>query len=589
MWGKIQILRKGLYFFKEYFWHSEQRISALFMLFACVLCITGIVTLVVFMPWVLGGFWSALIGSNLPLFGVSLAKFAGIVVGLVLTHSIKDYLTGILTIRWREWLTKRFLGRFLQESDPESNNYLDLARLPNVAEHPQQRIQEDIHVVTQASLSGGLDFLLSLGRLGAFVGSLWVVGGTLTFIVAGATITIPGYLVLAAIAFATIVTLIKRGIGRKLTSIMHEQQKTEADFRSEAELLMQQAESIALEKGENYYQNSFTKKLAAIRDNTLKKLAVQTLLNGFQNVTSFVSILLPYVAAAPLYFMGLMDMDKLMQVSVYFGEVSTALGWFATSYEPLSELENSLIRLADLEEAMTNPNKTNPTRAIVVEKSAQEHGISIHDLALAKPEQQTQDQSTRYILQQFSLRLVRGEHTLIQGPSGLGKSTLFKALSGNWRYGLGRVRLPTDTKIMFLAQKTTLPYTSLREVLAYPERPEQHPDHAYIQILEKTGLQSFIAELDTVARWANRFSGGQQQRIAFARALLQQPDWLFLDETTASLDSESEAQMYTMLGALLPNTTLVSIAHRASTRKYHQRVVDMSKPDETSNFVLHAN
>lgn len=585
MSNKIRTLRKGFHFFKQYFLHSDERKSALLMLFASILCVAALVALVVFIPWALGGFWGALMTSNALQFGLCLAKFGGLVAGVLVTNLIKDYLTGTLTIRWRTWLTKRLLGKFLQESSNEHNNYLDLARQPELASHPQQRLQEDIRVATEGIVNCSLDFLLSMGRLGAFIGSLWVVGGALTLIIAGTTLTIPGYLVLAAIAFAGIVTIVKRTIGRKLSSIMNEQKQSEAAFRTESELLIEQAESISLEKGEAYYQKSLENKLETISGSTHKKLKTQMALNAFQTFTNMASIVLPYVAAAPLYFAGLMDMDKLMQVGVYFGEVANGLGWFANSFELLSELEISIARLDELEQAVLTPEKTNPTRELVFEKT-EERAITVTNLVLAKPKPQPESESARYVLKQPKLRFFAGEHTVILGSSGAGKSTLLKCLSGNWRYGSGTVTLPEHGKIMFLAQKTTIPRASMRAILAYPSSPDAYEDDAYCQILDKIGMAQLIPQLDTVDRWASRLSGGQQQRIAFARALLQKPDWIFLDETTASLDPKSEAHMYSLLQNELPDTTIVSIAHRPSVRAFHRREVEFMGLDEQSDRLL---
>lgn len=585
MSSKIQTLRKGFYFFKQYFFHSNERKSALLMLFASILCVAALVALVVFIPWALGGFWGALVASNLPVFGLCLAKFGGLVAGVILTNILKDYLTGTLAIRWRTWLTKRFLGDFLQDSDQTHNNYLDLARLPDLASHPQQRIQEDIRVATEGIVNCSLDFLLSMGRLGAFIGSLWVIGGALTFIIAGTTMTLPGYLVWAALAFAIMVTVIKRTIGHKLSSIMNAQKQGEAAFRTESELLVEQAESISLENGESYYKASLENRLETISNNTHQKLKNQTSLNAFQTFTNMASIVLPYIAAAPLYFGGLMNMDTLMQVGVYFGEVLNGLGWFATSFELLSELDISIARLDELEQAINRPNTVQTPREIVL-RNNQENSITIDNLALARPTSHTENSSTVYILKALHLNFRRGESTLIQGVSGLGKSTLFKALSGNWRYGSGIINLPDKRKLMFLAQKTTLPQTSLRSVLAYPNTSSHHQDNAYHDVLRKTGLEQFIPQLNVEDRWASRLSGGQQQRIAFARALLERPDWLFLDETTASLDSKSEAAMYDLLKKELPNTTVVSIAHRPSVREFHDRVVGFEGTDTQGNLVL---
>ena len=267
-----------------------------------------------------------------------------------------------------------------------------------------------------------------------------------------------------------------------------------------------------------------------------------------------------------------------MEIGFSFTQVQFSLSWFTNSYERIASYKTSVTRIVELKNAMQDDGLTTTPKCIVVHEdniSEKPHELKVRNLNIAYPS------STNYMMRELNLTFKPGENTLIKGRSGLGKSTLFKVMAGTWKYGTGEVSVSNHHKMCFLPQKPSLPNDTLKAVLAYPEPVDTYTDIQYETVLRAVGhMDKFIDELNTKAIWSKRLSGGEQQRISFARALLKKPDWLFLDEATASLDEKSESTMYTLIKEQLKSTTFVSIAHRPTVERYHNRVVTFDADKE---------
>ena len=567
------IYRKAFVLAKDYFLKSDEKYKACAMLLGAVLTTIALVALAAAFSWWFSGFWAALTAMNIALFAASMKTFVILTVGAIGLDTLKNYLTDSLGIRWRNWLTKQYIKKLFSKDD---DNYLDLMRLPNKVDNPQQRIQEDVRTFVETTLSLSTSLLSSGLSLITFIGTLWVVGGALSFVLFGASITIPGYLVWGALLFAGFASIITHKIGHQLAKINREQETNEAEFRKEMEMLSNQSESVGQEHGEVYYKHSLETKLLTITQTANEQLSVKNKLVGFQSFYVQIASIFPYICAAPLYFIGLNDLGQLMQIGFSFGAVNTSLNWFIDSYEKLAVYKASIDRILELENALSKEGGLGTAKKHIILKEHENADVlDVSNLSISTPE------STGYILKGLQLRLKRGENTLIKGPSGLGKSTLFKVMAGTWKYGDGKVDIPESRKMCFLAQRSSIPNDTLKAILAYPNAVETYPDEAYKHVLREVGnMELFIGQLDTIADWSKRLSPGQQQRISFARALLSKPDWLFLDETTASLDEVSENRMYHLVKDTLPQTTFISIAHRASVEAFHDRIVNFDRLDE---------
>ncbi len=563
-------LRKIMTLMKDYFLKSNERYKAWMLLIGAALSTVALVALMFALSWWTAGFWAALSAKNLGLFIASMQTFAYIVGCYIGVSVLKNYLVDVLSMNWRNWLTTTLMNRYLA-----NKNYLALMRHANQLDNPAQRIQEDVRSFVDTTLSLGLELMSSTLTLMVFIGILWVVGGSLSFVLLGASITIPGYLVWCALIFSGVASVITHYIGKRLTKLTHQQQGLEADFRKGIEYVNAEAENISQERGEKYHKQSLFQQFQEICKNTYQKILVKTNLVAFKGFYQQLSSIFPYFIAAPLFFRGFSTLGQLMQIAFSFQQVQTSSDWFINSYEVLATYKADVGRIMELDHALEQDALTSTKKDIQTKVGKPEEALTVQDLHLTTPT------STEVMMRDLNLTLQRGENTLIKGPSGLGKSTLFKVMADTWKYGHGRAVVPDPRKACFLPQKPLLPDDTLRAVLAYPEPVDTYSDKRYIEVLKAVGqMDQFIRELDIKSAWSTRLSPGQQQRISFARALLKNPEWLFLDETTASLDPASEEHLYGLLKSKLKGTTFISIAHRPSVAKFHDRVITLATDQE---------
>lgn len=548
---------------KDYFIDSEDRYIALLLLFCAILSVLGVVFVAAqFASWSVV-FWAALSDMNMPLYMASIQTFVILTASYIGLSILNDYLVGVLTIRWRNWLTAKLIVKYTSE---EGNNYLDLERHASEIENPAQRIQEEVVSFVEKTVSLGIRLLKSVLTALSFLGQLWVIGGAITI----AGITIPGYLVWIAILYSAVAAGLIHLVGHLLAPLNNEKQNLEADFRENIDYLGHHAESIAQDHGEEYYQQSLNNNLRALNENSYRILGVRINLNAFYSFYEQMSELTPYILAAPVYFSGGISFGEFMAIGYAFSQIQSSLDWFTNSYEDFAQYSVSAKRIVELRNSMSENGLTTTSKLIAIQNTDSDE-LSIRNLDIAYPT------SSQFMMRQLNLTLRSGENTLIKGPSGLGKSTLFKVMAGTWKYGSGDVLITNNKRLCFLPQRPSLPNDSLKAVLAYPESADTYTTEQCEAVLREVGdFDKYIGALNTKAAWSKRLSLGQQQRLSFARALLKQPDWLFLDEATASLDEDSEYRMYRLVKDKLPNTTFVSIAHRSTVTPFHNRVLTFS-------------
>lgn len=559
--------KKGFDLVKDYFLNSNEKLYAWLLLGGIVVCIVGFVALLFALSWWNATFWAVLAAKEMIPFLICMGQFTLLLASLVTAYVLNDYFIGQLSISWRTWFSNELINKLFYAE----NNYLDLERFSAEIDNIAQRIQDDVQTFVDLTLRLGADFLKSALSLGAFTGTLWLIGGSLSFIVLGLNIVIPGYLIWLSLIIAVAATAITHFIGKSLPEINKNAERAEANFRQSLADLHDEAENIAIENAGNYFKKSLEYQIQSINRISYQKLNTQTKLATFKSFYMQISDVLPYILAAPLYFSGLIELGVLMQVGTSFGQVSSALSWFVNAYENLAFYKTSIERITELQESFKKDGLIANSKSIT-RKVRDKESIKISHLHIMPP----QASNTTAMMRNLNLKLNSGEHILIQGPSGLGKSTLFKAISGTWVYGSGKISIPARKLLYFLPQKPVLPYDTLRAVLAYPEPVSNYTEAQFIAVLRKVGgMDDFISKLDETCTWSNILSGGQKQRISFARVLLKKPDWIFLDEATASLDEESEEHVYQIVKEL-KNTTIVSIAHRSTVAKHHSRIVFFS-------------
>lgn len=466
----------------------------------------------------------------------------------------RTYLRQWLQIRWRGWLTASLTERWLSD-----RAYYRISLLGDPSgtgtDNPDQRIADDVRTFVDDVLILGLDLLSNLVTLFSFLSVLWTLSGTVTLL----GVSIPGYMVWVALVYSVLGTGLAHLVGWPLTGINFRQERFEADFRFSLTRVRENTEGIALYGGEAEERRTLAGRFANIAANWYQLIWRTKLLNAFISGYSQVANIFPFVVAAPRYFAGEITLGGLTRTASAFGQVQDAMSWFITSYSRLASWQATVNRLTSFEQAISTAKLLAGEGVKLV--PGEGTGLRLDGVTLRLPD-------GSLLIDGAQASFPAGQSTVIQGRSGSGKSTLFRALAGIWPFGAGQIERPAG-RFLFIPQRSYIPLGTLRHAITYPAPAESFDDLRVVQALSDAGLATLQDRLDEEAQWAQRLSGGEQQRLALARALLLRPDWLFLDEATANLDPEAEAKLYECLRTRLPNTTIISIAHRTTVADLH--------------------
>jgi putative ATP-binding cassette transporter len=550
------------------YWNSEERWIARGLLAVVIGLNLGTVYLnVIFNGWY-GRFYDALQQKDGPKFWHELLIFGGLAAAFIVVGVYQFYLQQALMIRWRRWLTRRYLDNWLA-----NRVYYRMELKSGATDNPDQRIQEDLSSFAGQTLSLGLDGMSSIVTLASFLGILWSLSGPLSFTLAGMHLTIPGYMLWVAIVYAGLGTWLTHLIGRRLTNLNFQQQRLEADFRFSLVRLRENAEGVALYRGEEDEKARLGERFRRVVENWYAIMGLRKRLIWFTAFYSQLAVIFPFIVAAPRYFAGAISMGTLIQTSRAFGQVQESLSWFITVYPSLAEWKASVERLISFDRAIAEAQAAGSADVGIHVAPADAAGVRVEDLELDLPD-------GRRLLAHANAEIAPGERVMVSGPSGSGKSTLFRALAGIWPYGTGQIIVPRLARMLFLPQRPYVPIGSLRNAVTFPAEPGAFSDAEIAEALTASGLGDYAGNLDEDHHWDRRLSPGEQQRLAMTRALLHRPDWLFLDEATSAVDPEMEARLYKLLIERLPNATLVSIAHRANLAAFHRRRLRFTRTEK---------
>ena len=546
------------------YWFSNERWAARGLLAVIVALNLGLVYVNVLLNQWNNDFYNSLQNMDKAAFFQQLIKFGWLAASFIVLAVYQLYLNQMLQIRWRRWLTDRYLKDWIGK-----RAYYRLQLTDRGTDNPDQRIADDLALFCDRTLNLALGLLSSVVTLISFVSILWMLSGTLSFALNGSQIDIPGYMVWVALVYAIAGTLLIHFIGRPLIGLNFNQQKFEANFRFTLVRFRENAESIALYAGEADEMRGLQRRFSDVVANWWAIMKRQKTLTWFRSGYSQIAIIFPFVVAAPRYFAGSIQLGGLMQTASAFGQVQDALSWFVNAYTQLAEWKATVDRLTTFHHAIHRAQQeAQPNTGVTVTESDSAdfaaRGMKI-DLPGGQP-----------LLAPFDVEFKPGETVLVTGASGSGKSTLFRAFAGIWPFGHGTVLKPHTARVLFLPQKPYLTIGTLREQLCYPAPADAFSDTELRAALEACRLPQLAARLDEEQHWAQLLSGGEQQRIAFARALLNKPDWLFMDEATSALDEATESELYRVLKQQLPHTAIISIGHRANLRQFHQRRLEIN-------------
>jgi putative ATP-binding cassette transporter len=504
-------------------------------------------------------FYNALQDRNWGIFVSQLGYFCVLATFWVLVNVYQLYLNQWLQIRWRRWLTNSYLDHWLADA-----NHYRMQLLGDAADNPDQRIAEDIKIFIEYTLKIGLQLLNASVTIISFMAILWTLSAEAPLHLFGMSFSIPGYLLWAALIYACIGTTLTHLIGRALIALNFQQQRYEADFRFNLVRVRENSEQIALLDGEHAEHERLLMRFGNVVANWLAIMSRQKKLVFFTASYNQAAVVFPFIMGSPAYFANLMQLGGLMQIANAFGRMQEALSVFVTVYRDLAEWRAVVERLNGFDASVVAARALAVTPPAISVTPSEGAGVSFKDLTVRLP-------NGVPLVNASDISIELGDHVLVSGPSGSGKSTLFRALAGVWPFGAGTIEIPKNAKLMMLPQRPYFPIAPLAAAIAYPAEPGTFDTAKVAELIAAVGLPALASRIEEEAHWNRMLSLGEQQRLGLARAILHAPDYLFLDEATASLDEPSEAALYRLLEQRLGKATIVSIGHRSTLAAFHRR------------------
>lgn len=539
------------------YWHSQEKWKARGLLAGVIALTLGQVYMLVLLNGWNNDFYNALQQRAFESFWPLIGQFAGFAFLHIIFAVYAVYVRQILEIKWRNWMTDKYLDRWLGH---QTYYRLQVAGQDDM-DNPDQRIADDVNSFVNLTLGLFVGVLKQATSLVAFVVILWNLSGSLDIPLGDTVLSVPGYMVFVTLIYSVVGTWLAHKVGRKLIRLNYDQQRFEADFRFSMVRVRENSESVAFYGGEKPELQNFRERFALVIGNFWGLMKRTKLLNFYVNGYAQIAIIVPVLMCAPQYFNGTMQLGGFMQTISAFGRVQDALSYFVESYDSIAQYVAVIRRLGGFAGHMEEAEALTSSFDFTKNTS---NALQLWQMDIALPD-------GRQLAEKLSIAVPAGKRLLISGGSGAGKSTLLRAIAGIWPYGTGEISLPTGWRTMFLPQRPYLPLGSLRRAIYYPQPVPENIDDNLAGLLERFGLQNLAGQLDTVDDWSRILSLGEQQRLAFIRILLLRPDIVFLDESTSALDEPREAQAYEILHQLLPQMAVVSVGHRSSLLNCHDK------------------
>lgn len=539
------------------YWQSEEKKIAWILLIVIVFLNLFLVFINVLINLWYNEFYNALQELNAQAFWVAILQFCGLAFFYIVAAVYSLYLNQMLQIKWRKWLTNKFLKKWL-----DKKIYYHLQVFNNSTDNPDQRISEDLNLFVSQTLGLSLGLISSVVTLASFVGILWTISGSISFAIFGSQITIPGYMVWAAIFYAIAGTWITAVLGKPLINLNFNQQMYEANFRFNMVRIRENSESVALYSGEKKEHKHLMTNFVDVFENYWKIMVRQKMLGWFTSGYNQIAIIFPILVASPRFFARQIQLGGLMQIAQAFGQVQSSLSYIVNSYPSLASWHAVADRLITFEHNISFiETLQQDNNKILINQAA---NLKVEGLSILLPDNKTP------LVSDLNISLNRSERLLVVGSSGIGKSTLIRTIAGLWPFGNGQIFLPPKDKLLFLPQKPYLPVGSLKDVLVYPNGDPNIDDDVLRDLLVSLNLKHLVDHISEVNMWSQILSLGEQQYLAFGRIFLQKPEWIFMDEATSALDEKSERLLYDRLKNDLPDSAVISVGHRSSLISYHE-------------------
>ncbi|MDU1665851.1 MAG: ABC transporter ATP-binding protein/permease [Bradyrhizobium sp.] len=554
------------------YFRSEDKVAGRSLLAAVIAIELSLVAIDVLVNQWYNRFYNALQDRNWSTFTWELGVFIVLASVSVALSVYQLYLNQWLQIRWRQWMTRVYLSQWLDRA-----NHYRMQLKGDAADNPDQRIADDVQMFVEKTLSITIGLLSSIVTLASFVVILWGLSEAAPLTIGGQEFAIPGYLVWAALIYAIFGTALTHWIGSPLVNLSFQQQRFEADFRFNLVRVRENSEQIALLRGEHAERGRLMDRFGSVIDNWYNIMSRTKRLTAFTASYSQAAVIFPFFLTAPAYFAGKIQLGGMLQTSSAFGSVQKALSFFVSAYRTLADWRAIVARLDGFEMSIESAAtlSSEPQTVGVVDHAGD--SIELAQLLLKLP-------NGLPLIAADGFSIKSSERTLLTGPSGAGKSTLFRAIAGVWPFGSGAISVPAHAKLMMLPQRPYFPIGTLQAAIVYPAAPDSFSVEQVKDAVAAVGLPQLADRLDEDAHWNRMLSLGEQQRLGMARALLHGPQYLFLDEATASLDEPSEARLYRVIAERLPQTTVVSIGHRSTLHDFHDRKVELIR--EGDRFTL---
>ncbi|MET0632176.1 MAG: ABC transporter ATP-binding protein/permease [Xanthobacteraceae bacterium] len=477
--------------------------------------------------------------------------------------------------RWREWLTHHLFDRWLT-----NGRYYQLHLVQGDHKNPEYRIADDVRLATDSPVDFVTGVTTAVLSALTFIVVLWTLGGSLSLHLAGMEITIPGFLVVAAVAYAVLASGSMVFIGRRFVTVSENKNQSEAEFRYVLTRLSENGESIAVLGGEDEERKAVDRSLR----NVLRRwrdICFQTMRTTIVSQTSsYVAPVLPVILCAPKFLDGSMTLGEVMQAASAFTIVQGAFNWLVDNYPRLADWTASARRVSSLMVSLDNLERAEDSDDLgrIERTDTEDAALRLTDLSV------TLEDGTE-VVKDAEVAIAPGERVLVAGESGTGKSTLVRAIAGLWPWGKGNVEVASGAKLLLMPQRAYVPVGTLRRAATYPEPAKSKSVEEVAKAFKQVGLGHLVDQIDEEGPWDQTLSGGEKQRLAFARILLHEPDIIVLDEATSALDPESQDKLMELVTKQLGATTIVSVGHRPELEAFHNRKIVLERRAGGAKFV----